>query len=95
MRLTGHDGCGVEESGGGFDGGLRVLPAASFSTDPGEEAFDSVWCDHPGQRRENVIVLGPSGTGKTHVALRLGLAACQKGLSVVFITVIAQVSEMM
>ncbi len=30
-------------------------------------------------RRENVIALGPSGTGKTHVALGLGLAACQKG----------------
>jgi len=26
-------------------------------------------------RRENVIALGPSGTGKTHVALGLGLAA--------------------
>ena len=31
-------------------------------------------------RRENIIALGPSGTGKTHVALGLGLAACQKGL---------------
>ena len=35
-------------------------------------------------RRENVIALGNSGTGKTHVALGLGLAACQKGLSVGF-----------
>ena len=40
------------------------------------------WID----RRENVIALGPSGTGKTHVALGLGLAACQKGLAVGFIT---------
>ncbi|MEE9587781.1 MAG: ATP-binding protein, partial [Hyphomicrobiaceae bacterium] len=31
------------------------------------------------ERRENIIALGPSGTGKTHVALGLGLAACQKG----------------
>ena len=30
-------------------------------------------------RRENIIALGNSGTGKTHVALALGLAACQKG----------------
>ena len=29
-------------------------------------------------RRENVIALGPSGTGKTHDALGLGLAACQR-----------------
>ncbi len=35
-------------------------------------------------RRENVILLGPSGVGKTHIALALGLAACQKGLSVRF-----------
>src|SRR5271154_2513789 len=27
-------------------------------------------------RRENVIALGPSGTGKTHAALALGLCAC-------------------
>jgi DNA replication protein DnaC len=47
------------------------------------------------ERRENVIALGPSGTGKTHVALGLGLAACQKGLSVSFTTAAALVSEMM
>jgi DNA replication protein DnaC len=43
------------------------------------------WID----RRENVIALGPSGTGKTHVALGLGLSACQKGLSVGFVTAAA------
>ncbi|MQY46650.1 AAA family ATPase [Rhizobiales bacterium RZME27] len=47
------------------------------------------------ERRENVIALGPSGTGKTHVALGLGLAACQKGMSVGFTTAAALVSEMM
>ena len=47
------------------------------------------------ERRENVIALGPSGTGKTHVALGLGLAACQKGLSVGFTTAAALVSELM
>ena len=49
------------------------------------------WID----RRENVIALGPSGTGKTHVALGLGLAVCQKGLSVGFITAAALVHELM
>ena len=38
------------------------------------------------ERRENIIALGNSGTGKTHIALGLGLAACQKGLSVGFLT---------
>ena len=28
-------------------------------------------------RRENIIALGPSGVGKTHVAIGIGLAACQ------------------
>lgn len=40
-------------------------------------------------RRENVIALGNSGTGKTHVALALGLSACQKGFSVMFTTAAA------
>jgi DNA replication protein DnaC len=47
------------------------------------------------ERRENVIALGPSGTGKTHIALGLGLAACQKGLSVSFTTAAALVNELM
>ena len=36
-----------------------------------------------------------SGTGKTHVALGLGLAACQKGMSVGFTTAAALVHELM
>jgi DNA replication protein DnaC len=46
-------------------------------------------------RRENIIALGNSGTGKTHVALGLGLAACQKGLSVGFTTAASLVHELM
>jgi len=42
-------------------------------------------------RRDNVIAVGNSGTGKTHIALGLGLAACQKGLSVGFTTAAAMV----
>lgn len=45
-------------------------------------------------RRENIIALGNSGTGKTHIALGLGLAACQKGLSVTFVTAAALVHEL-
>ena len=46
-------------------------------------------------RRENVIAVGNSGTGKTHISLGLGLAACQKGLSVGFTTAAALVHELM
>ena len=47
------------------------------------------------ERRENVIALGPSGTGKTHVALGLGLAARQRGLSTGFTTAATLVHELM
>ena len=43
----------------------------------------------------HVISVGNSGTGKTHVALGLGLAACQKGMSVGFTTAAALVHELM
>jgi DNA replication protein DnaC len=45
-------------------------------------------------RRENAIAVGNSGTGKTHIALGLGLAACQRGLSVGFTTAAAMVHEL-
>ena len=45
-------------------------------------------------RRENVIAIGNSGTGKTHVAFGLRLAACQRGLSVGFTTAASLVHEL-
>ena len=47
------------------------------------------------QHRENVIAVGNSGTGKTHIAVGLGLAACQKGVSVGFTTAADLVYELM
>jgi DNA replication protein DnaC len=44
--------------------------------------------------RTNVILVGSSGTGKSHIALGLGLAACHKGLSVGFFTAAALVQEL-
>jgi DNA replication protein DnaC len=46
-------------------------------------------------RRENVLLLGNSGTGKTHVALALGLFACQRGHRVRFATAAALVHELL
>ncbi|MBN9448060.1 MAG: IS21-like element helper ATPase IstB [Bosea sp.] len=46
-------------------------------------------------RRENVIALGNSGTGKSHLALALGLAACLKGFSVAFITAASLVNQLL
>ena len=47
------------------------------------------------QRQKNVIAVGNSDTGKTHMALALGLAACQRGMSVGFTTAAALVHELM
>ena len=35
-------------------------------------------------RRENILMVGPSGTGKTHLALALAIAACGRGRRVRF-----------
>ncbi len=40
------------------------------------------WID----RRENIIFLGNPGTGKTHLSIGLGMAACQRGIAVRFFT---------
>ena len=51
-------------------------------------------CDYI-NRFDNIIAVGNSGTGKTHIALALGLAACQKGMVVGFITASALVHELL
>ena len=47
------------------------------------------------RRKENVLALGNSGTGKTHIALGLGLAACQQGYRVRFYTAAGLVHELL
>jgi DNA replication protein DnaC len=46
-------------------------------------------------RHDNIIAIGNSGTGKTHTALALGLAACQHGFSVGFATAAGLVHQLM
>ncbi|WP_018234466.1 IS21-like element helper ATPase IstB [Thioalkalivibrio thiocyanodenitrificans] len=38
------------------------------------------------ERKENIVLLGPSGVGKTHLAIALGYLATQAGLKTRFIT---------
>ena len=85
----------------------RRIKAARFPTLKGLDTFDFgaipsvnrqlvtqlARCEYV-ERRENIIAVGNSGTGKTHVALGLGLAACQRGLTVGFNTVAALVHEL-
>lgn len=85
----------------------RRIKAARFSTVKSLDSFDFraipslnkvlvmelARCEYI-DRNENVIALGNSGTGKTHVAIGLGLAACQKGLKVGFTTAASLVHEL-
>jgi len=85
----------------------RRIKAARFPTTKSLDTFDFLAipslnkalmlelarCEYI-DRKENVIALGNSGTGKTHVALGLGLAACQRGMSVGFTTAAALVHEL-
>ena len=85
----------------------RRIKAARFPTLKGLDTFDFgaipsvnrqlvtqlARCEYV-ERRENIIAVGNSGTGKTHVALGLGLAACQRGLTVGFTTAAALVHEL-
>ena len=84
----------------------RRIKAARFPTTKSLDTFDFLSmpslnralvleltrCEYI-ERCHNVIVVGNSGTGKTHIALGLGLAACQRGLSVGFTTAAALVHE--
>ena len=38
------------------------------------------------ERKENIVILGPSGLGKTHIAIALGYAATQAGIRVRFMS---------
>lgn len=68
---------------------FKVLPSLSKL-----QVVELARCDYI-TRNENIIAVGNSGTGKTHIALGLGLAACQKGLAVGFITASALVHELL
>ena len=47
------------------------------------------------ENRENVLLIGNSGTGKTHLATALGFSACAQGKRVRFHTVTALVAELL
>lgn len=46
------------------------------------------------REHSNVILLGPPGVGKSHIALAIAYAACQQGIEVLFKTAIQIVNEL-
>jgi DNA replication protein DnaC len=71
----------------GFD--FTALPSLDQET-----VVELARCDYI-ERNENVIAVGNSGTGKTHLAIGLGVAACRRGVSVRFITAASLVHELL
>ena len=86
----------------------RRLKAAKFPTHKTLESFD--FTAQPSinkvlvtellrgeyiDRHENVLLIGNSGTGKTHLATALGFAACQQGCKVRFFTATGLVTQML
>lgn len=47
------------------------------------------------QKRENIISVGQSGTGKTHISIAIGVAAIQQGFKVRFIKVSDLIQELL
>jgi DNA replication protein DnaC len=86
----------------------RRLKAAMFPTQKTLETFD--FTAQPSinkvlvtellrgeyiDRRENILLVGSSGTGKTHLATALGIAACGQGKRVRFFRVTELITQLM
>ena len=67
---------------------LKTLDESQFAAIPSLNRQAILELDQSNyvQAKENVVFLGPTGTGKTHLAVFLGIAACLQGNRVRFIT---------
>jgi DNA replication protein DnaC len=65
---------------------LKTLDGFDFSAQPSlnESLIRQLAAGEFMERRENVLLMGNSGTGKTHLAIALGFAACGQGKNVRF-----------
>jgi DNA replication protein DnaC len=66
----------------------KELSTYDFSAIPllnKKRVLDLSKCEFAG-KRENIVLVGPTGVGKTHLAIALGREACRRGLRVKYFT---------
>ena len=75
---------------------LKTLDTFDFTAQPSipEKLVRELMGGEYADRHENVLLVGSSGTGKTHLASALGFAGCMQGRHVRFFTVKALVTHL-
>jgi DNA replication protein DnaC len=75
---------------------LKTLDTFDFTAIPAvnKQAILELAQGHYLEAKENVVFLGPTGTGKTHCAIALGAAACRQGKRVRFTTAAGLINEL-
>ena len=76
---------------------IKTLETFDFNAQPSinEQMLRQLMVGEYIDRRENILIVGNSGTGKTHLASALGFAACTQGLKVRFFTVTGLVTHLL
>lgn len=76
---------------------LKTLETFDFSAQPSinQALVRQLMVGEYMDRRENVLLIGNSGTGKSHLATALGMAACAQGRRVRFFTVMGLVTQLL
>jgi DNA replication protein DnaC len=75
---------------------LKTLDTFDFSAIPAvnKQAIVELAQGRYLEANENVVFLGPTGTGKTHCAIAIGAAACRQGKRVRFATAAGLINEL-
>jgi len=75
---------------------VKSLDAFDFSYQPSidKKQIQTLASCHFVEHGENVVLLGPPGVGKTHLAVGLGLKAIERGYRVLFTTAAAMITAL-
>ncbi|MDD4802964.1 MAG: IS21-like element helper ATPase IstB [Syntrophomonas sp.] len=76
---------------------IKTLDSFDFKAIPSlnkQKVLKLASCEYI-KKLENIILVGNSGVGKTHIATALGYEACRKGLKVKFFTAAGLINELL